>query len=241
MSVKKTIRRLANVFGLDILRLHQSPQRTMLGLRAKNIRTIIDCGANEGQFARAISGIFPSAQLYCFEPLEIPFNKLVRWAQTQHGRVHCYNLALGDEEGEVEMHHHDEHTPSSSLLSTTAHCRQLYPQTNAASITKVRLTTLDQALEGSLVHMMPDILLKLDVQGFEDRVLRGADRVLANCSACVLEVGLDSLYEGQADFFELARLLKEAGYRYAGNLDQVYAKDGRVVYLDAVFLRDEAI
>jgi FkbM family methyltransferase len=211
----------------------------MLGLRKKNIGSIIDCGANEGQFARTMSRFFPNAKLYCFEPLEAPFNKLATWANTQNGRVHCYNLALGDEEGEVEMHRHDGHTASSSLLNATAHCHQLYPQTSVESTTKVRLATLDHALQGSLAFMPGEVLLKLDVQGFEDRVLRGATKVLAACSSCVLEVCLDPLYEGQADFFELTRLLKAAGYRYAGNLEQVYADDGRVVYLDAVFIRDE--
>jgi hypothetical protein len=52
-----------------------------------------------------------------------------------------------------------------------------------------------------------------------------------------LEVCLDPLYEEQAKFLEIAQLLQEAKFRYAGNLDQVYGEDGRVVFLDAVFLR----
>lgn len=137
------------------------------------------------------------------------------------------------------MHHHHGHTPSSSLLST-AHCHQLYPQTSSESISKVRLTTLDKALQSYLPNMLSNILLKLDVQGFEDRVLRGSKNVLDVCSACVLEVSIDPLYEGQADFFELARSIKESGFRYGGNLDQVYGEDGRVIYLDAVFLRGKS-
>lgn len=240
MSIKNSIRRFANIFGIDIVRLYQMPQQTMLGLRSRNIESVIDCGANEGQFARGISGVFPKSKIYCFEPLEGPYEKLAAWAQTQNGRVQCFNVALGDHEGEVEMHRHDGHTPSSSLLPSTAHLRKLYPQTSTESLTKVRLTTLDKALEGHLDRMPSDILLKLDVQGFEARVLRGAIEVLKKSSACVLEVSLDLLYEGQADFFELSYQLKEAGYRYAGNLDQVYGEDGRVVYLDAVFLRVKA-
>ena len=237
MSIKNSIRRFANIFGIDIVRLYQRPQQTMLGMRSRNIESVIDCGANEGQFGRSISGVFPKSKLYCFEPLEEPYKKLAAWAQTQNGRVQCFNVALGDHEGEVEMHRHDEHTPSSSLLTSTAHGRQLFPQTSIESLTKVPLTTLDKALYRYIDQMPGDILLKLDVQGFEDRVLRGAAGVLAKSSACVLEVCLDSLYEGQAQFFDLACLLKVAGYHYAGNLDQVYAEDGRVVYLDAVFLK----
>ena len=135
------------------------------------------------------------------------------------------------------MHRHEGHSASSSLLTSTAPCHQLYPQTSTESLTTVRLTKLDHALARHMQNMPHDILLKLDVQGFEDRVLRGAKEVLAVCTACVLEVSLDPLYEGQADFFELARLMRDSDFKYAGNLEQVYGGDGRVVYLDAVFLR----
>lgn len=235
MSIKKSIRRLANLFGIDIVRLQQSPRHTMLGLRSMAIASVIDCGANEGQFGRAISTVFPDAQLYCFEPLEEPYGRLCVWAKTQNGRVQCFNFALGDKQGEVQMHRHDGHTPSSSLLASTSHGHLVYPQTRIESLSKVQLTTLDQALHERLENMPRGILLKLDVQGFEDRVLRGATRVLSACTACVLEVCLDPLYENQAEFLELARLLKDADYHYAGNLDQEYADDGRVVYFDAVF------
>ncbi|MBE7481003.1 MAG: FkbM family methyltransferase [Polyangiaceae bacterium] len=239
MRIQNRIRRIANVFGIDVLRLHESPQGTVLGLRSRNVGSIIDCGANEGQFARDMSSVFPQAQMYCFEPLKGPFHALSAWAETQHGRVHCINVALGDEEGEVEIHRHDAHTPSSSLLPSTARTHELYPQTVAQSLAKVRLTTLDRALEKHMVNMPRDILLKLDVQGFEDRVLRGAAAVLRECSACILEVNLEPLYEGQADFFELAHLMRDAGFGYSGNLHQTYSKEGRVVFVDAVFSRPQ--
>jgi FkbM family methyltransferase len=237
MGFKGMVRAFANGFGIDIVRLHQSPQRTFLGLRAQNIGTIIDVGANEGQFARSISRVFPKARLYCFEPLAEPFQKLSVWAQSQKERVRYFGIALGDHEGEVEMYQHDAHTPSSSLLTATPICHQIYPQTRTESVTKVRLTTLDIALKNDFDRMSHDILLKLDVQGFEDRVLRGAKHVLSMAKACLLEVCIDHLYEGQADFFVIAGLLNKAGYRFAGNFSQVYGEDGRVIYLDALFLK----
>lgn len=237
MNWKQPVRRLLNTLGLDVVRFHQSPARTLLGLAHEDIRSVIDVGANCGQFAQKISEIFPQAEIWSFEPLPEPFQKLSEWAKTQNGRVKCFNVALGDSEGEVEMHLHTEHSPSSSLLQATDRCHALYPQTRAERNVKVRLTTLDQMLSAEIDRMPRDILLKLDVQGYEDRVLRGAYKVLSEVRACILEVCLDPLYVGQADFFTLSSMLHEAGLRYAGNLDQVYGKDGHVIYLDAVFVR----
>jgi FkbM family methyltransferase len=237
MSLKNALRSGVNRLGFDVIRLQRSPKRTLLGLTGLDIGTIIDVGANQGQFARMISSFFPRAELFCFEPLEEPFRKLSVWAQTQNGRVRCFQLALGDQEGEAQMHLHEQHTPSSSLLASTATYHRLYPQTRVERMTRIRVSTLDRVFEDALDHLPREILLKLDVQGFEDRVLRGAGRMLALCKAVVLEVCLDPLYEGQADFSGLVQLLHEVGFRYAGNLDQAYGEDGRVLFLDAVFVR----
>lgn len=237
MSLKNMLRGGINRLGFDVIRLHRSPKRTLLGLAGLDIGAIIDVGANEGQFARLITGFFPHAQLYCFEPLPGPFQRLSDWARTQDGRVRCFPVALGDQEGEIEMHLHEQHTPSSSLLAATDTCHRLYPQTLAERKVPIRVSTLDRELGDVIVHLPPGTLLKLDVQGFEDRVLRGAERVLAKCKSVVLEVCVDPLYEGQADFFGLASVFQKSGFRYAGNFDQSYGPDGRVVFFDAVFVR----
>lgn len=237
MRLKKALRAGFNRLGFDVIRLHRSPKRTLMGLSRLNIRSVIDVGANQGQFARMVSGYFPQAELFCFEPLEDPFRKLAVWAQTQNERVHCFQLALGDREGVAEMHLHEQHTPSSSLLSATDACHRLYPQTISEHMTSIRLSTLDIVLEDAIDQMPREILLKLDVQGFEDRVLRGGQRVLLESRAVILEISLDPLYEDQAEFRELVRLLEQANFRYAGNLEQTYAEDGRVVFLDAIFVK----
>jgi hypothetical protein len=54
---------------------------------------------------------------------------------------------------------------------------------------------------------------------------------------CILEICLDKLYENQANFEAILSLLYGLGYRYAGNLDQTYADDGHVIFIDALFLK----
>ena len=236
MTIKHTIRKLINKLGVDVVRKNQSPQLTMLGLFKLDIQTIIDCGANNGQFAKLSLKLFPLAKLYCFEPMETAFEELNLWAKTQNDRIKCFKLALGDFEGEIEMHLHDNHSPSSSILETTPNAHRLYPQTKKQSIQKVRISSLDVALKPYLSEMPKNILIKLDVQGYEDRVLNGSQEVIKKASACILEISLDPLYEGQANFYHLTNFFSEMNYLYAGNLDQVYDEDGRVIYFDALFI-----
>jgi FkbM family methyltransferase len=237
MTLKNTIRGAMNRMGFDVIRINKSPRRTLLGMAGFDFGTVIDVGANRGQFAREISAFFPNAHIYSFEPLEGPYRELSDWATRQNGRVRCFQTALGESTGEVEMHQHDDHSPSSSLLAATDTCHELYPQTRSKHITKIQITTMDNALGEKLSEMPRSILLKLDVQGFEDRVLRGGLQILSQCQVVLLEVGVQSLYQAQANFRVITNLLYDAGFEYAGNLDQAYSQDGRVVFLDAVFAR----
>ena len=213
------------------------PYDSFIGLWRRPIRTVIDCGASQGQFSRYATRFFPEASFYCFEPLPEPFRMLSTWAAAQERVVRCFPTALGDRTGEGTLHHHVDHSPSSSMLAATEHELALFPQTARQADVTVPITTLDRVLAEEIELLSPEVLLKLDVQGYEDRVLHGASRLLTRTHACLLEVCLDPLYEGQASFETLVRLLAHYGLAYAGNLDQSYGKDGRVMWLDALFLR----
>lgn len=223
-------------FGLEITKASRSPRHTLLGLGQLPIRSVIDAGANRGQFAAEISRFFPTADLYCFEPLAEPCAELQRWAAAKCGqRVRIFNVALGNEEGEAMMHRHSEHNASSSLLATTEVCESLYPQTRAQDVVPVTLTTLDAALRGEALQH--EILIKLDTQGYERQVIQGGTATFQQAAACIVEVNLYKLYEQQPSFLELAAMLDKMGYRYAGNLEQTCSPRGDVVYIDAVFVR----
>lgn len=235
-----SVRKVCRTLGFDVVRLKNIPGPTLAGLARQPFRTVVDCGANEGQFANMAAALFPGAKLFCFEPLEGPFGRLSNWAATQHGRVQCFQAALGDKVGVSTMKHHVAHSPSSSLLDTTEHKETLFPQTREQAALNVPVTTLDIALADAMTTFDSRILLKLDVQGYEDRVLRGGAQLLRRVDACVLEVGVDSLYTNQARFKDLVDALDAAGLQYAGNVDQIYADDGHVMWLDALFLRRQS-
>jgi len=151
--------------------------------------------------------------------------------------VSAHNVALGEQEGEAEMFQHTDHSPSSSLLHSSRTSHSLYPFTKREALIKVHMAQLDKFLDESGIALHPGILIKLDVQGYEDRVIRGAQRTFASAKACISEVNFDNLFEGQCSFKDVWILLDRLGYRYSGNLNQTCADDGHMVFADAMFVR----
>ncbi len=229
--------KIIHAMGYDLFRISDVKAKgDFLGLDKMNIKTILDVGANRGQFAARALAAFPGAKIFCFEPLKAPFEDLEKWAKAQNGRVKAFNLALGDREGEEKMFLHKEHDDSSSMLGTTEECEKLYSFTKKQEVISVPLSTLDKVAREK-ISLVPEILIKIDVQGYEDKVLGGSQETLKKSRACILEICSDKLYEGQTTFKNIFNIMDSSGFTYAGNLEQVKAPDGHVAHFDAVFLR----
>ncbi len=232
------VKKLFRGLGYDLLKTRHSPAANLLGLRNHPIRSVLDIGASIGGFVRSMRQEFPAAHFYCFEPLPDSFSQLSAWAAGQRGAVTAINLALGDESRSVEMFHHVDFSDSSSILPTTRTVERLFDHTRRQAKITVRQSTLDEAAPKLNPPLEPEILIKADVQGYEDRVIRGGRETFARARACLIEVCLKPLYEGQPTFEALVRQLGELGLGYGGNLVQYCGADGRVVFVDALFVRD---
>jgi len=208
-----------------------------MGLRRMGIRTILDIGANAGQFAREAAQWFPGVTMYSFEPIPRAFAALQAISLPQIGEFRALHCALGAANEEVEMNETVNDTTSSSLLKTTREFTDWLPKLQKQASTKVRVRRLDDVVSEENLALVPDILIKMDVQGFEDRVIRGGPNTFAQARACIVEIILDSYYEGQATFFGLTQQLQAIGLDYAGNFGQYHHEDGHVAVIDAFFLR----
>ena len=65
-ALKRLIRKIFNLAGLDVMRINKNAKHSLLGLEHLPIKTIIDIGANEGQFAKFISPFFPGSCFPCW-------------------------------------------------------------------------------------------------------------------------------------------------------------------------------
>ena len=238
LTIKKNLKQFLNRFGYDIIQSAHDPKNTLLGLTSYDIKTILDIGANEGQFARYILKFFPSAQLFCFEPLPHPYKKLENWAAKRpHSKIQTFNIGIGERSEKRSIFYHLDHSPSSSLLPATKKLVKIEKKSFRQERIDVKIETLDGVFADIKKTIQDDILIKLDVQGYEDRVLKGGKLLFERAKAAIVEVNTEQLYKGQAKFEDLLFLLTSYGFHYGGNLEQHYEKSGKLLFFDAVFFK----
>lgn len=202
-------------------------------LTTANINTVLDIGANTGQFARLIHEVLPAAIIYSFEPLEDCYEELKQRMQNVDTFT-AFNIALGDTDEELDFHR-NSHSQSSSVLPMADLHKQNYPFTTKESITKVRSTSLDDVAKELKID--DNLLIKIDVQGLEDRVIAGGKHTIELAAILIIETSFQHLYVGQPLFEDICELLKEK-FRYMGALTQNRSSiDGSVLYADSIFLR----
>jgi hypothetical protein len=115
--------------------------------------------------------------------------------------------------------------------------RKNFPYTGHQADVTVQVRRLDHVLAAE--SLLPDVLLKIDVQGYEDRVLSGAEQILRQSKVVVTEMSFELLYHEQALFDDIYRRLTAAGLVYRGNWDELRSRiDGRTLQVDAVFVRE---
>jgi FkbM family methyltransferase len=227
------VKRALRTAGLDVRR-RQSPEHEFACLRDIPVRTILDVGANEGQFALILRRLFPQATIHSFEPVPAAYARLAK-AAARDSKLHAYAVAIGDHAGEIEFEV-NEFTPASSILRSTRALADCFPYAAVTHAQRVAMTTLDDW--ATRVELEPELLLKVDVQGYEDRVLRGGTRVFAQAAAAIIEVAFMPLYEGQLLFDDVADRLHDSGFRCAGIVNNSRdPRTGRILYADAIFRR----
>jgi FkbM family methyltransferase len=196
--------------------------------------SIIDVGANVGQFAVAAAKKFPHAHVHSFEPLPDCASRLRRNVHRLRN-VSVYDVALGETEGSCTMHV-NSYTLSSSLLSLAPAHQRAFPYATEVGMVDVQISTLDKTFED--IDLPRPILLKLDVQGYEAKVLAGATNLLKSVDHAVIEASLKPMYEGETLFDGLADLMTAFGFRFKATVGQLFdPSSGEILQVDALFER----
>jgi FkbM family methyltransferase len=198
--------------------------------------TIFDIGANKGQSIRFFKSIFPQSRIVAFEPSEKTFNSLADFvAVKSYQDVSIFQTGVGEIHGEMNFYESvlDETStfvlPNKNSQYLKNKNRILFQKSEDAfrAIT-VQITTLDQFMEEKFIGHVD--ILKIDVEGFELEVLRGARNALANSRIRIiqLERHTDDMREDKHPVIH--ELLLKNGYRQTQEIKHPFGDFHEILY-----------
>jgi FkbM family methyltransferase len=231
------IRKFLNAYGYEVVKLQDALTTVKVGnwLHKLEIKTIIDVGSNEGQFLHAINKTLPNRKIYAFEPIAECYEKLL--VSTKAYDVTVYNCGLSDYNGISEINV-SGNLVSSSILGMNDLHESLYPESQYMQRQQISLKRMDDVFAQEQIQK--NILIKIDVQGYEEKVLKGGDRTISECAVVIIETSFTSLYEGQWLFENVHGFFIDRNFRFAGFADQSLSKQtGVPLYGDAIFVRND--
>ncbi|MBI3529711.1 MAG: FkbM family methyltransferase [Betaproteobacteria bacterium] len=234
-AIKNLLRKAGFQIGRYAVQTSTAAQLQCL-LQYAGIDLIIDVGANSGQYAMALRAHGYRGRIVSFEPLAGAHAQLQKAARGDaHWQV-AQRMALGDAEGEVTIRVAGN-SQSSSVLDMLSEHESAAPGSRFIGSELSPLRRVDQ-VAGDYMQGMQSVLLKIDTQGYEDRVLRGATGIMNRISAIQVELSLVPLYAGQLLFDEMRREIESLGYvLFAIFPGYVNQNTGQTVQVDGFFVR----
>jgi FkbM family methyltransferase len=207
-----------------------------LDLRRARDWTLIDVGANEGDFIRAATRLGKPSRVIAFEPHPVCQQILAAlFASIPDGQL--IKAAAGAAPGEVELYCTGD-TKTSSMLQPQPGIETSYANGDFAVSQKLRVPVVrldDVIAADALVG-----LLKIDVQGYEMEVLRGAPRTLCRTDALLIEVNYTPHYKGAAGFDDIHTFLADAGFHLYG-ISAPHSDGSRPLWADAMYVRQNGV
>lgn len=241
---KEKLKSFFHLLGWEIQRKssNKEKERIELAILLKNnkwlidygFKTIIDIGANEGQFAQKARILFPNANIISFEPIPAVYEKLVENFKTDIF-FKAFNVGLGERQEKIKFWL-NEYSPSSSILQMDHHIEHFdfAVKQDQIEIQIERLDSFNQRFDLSGPY-----LVKIDVQGYEDRVISGGPNILRNAQMIISEVSFTSLYNRQALFDQIYTSINALGFKYAGSYEQLNSPiNNAIIQADAIFIKN---
>jgi FkbM family methyltransferase len=232
--IEKPIKKIFGVFGFYISRINNTPVGDMESFledvkrRGLNINFILDVGAYKGLFSELALSVFPDAFIYMIEPLDGVEADLLKFCK-KHPNTKHLKLAVGSADSV-------QHLQIAEKLA----CSSFYQvQNRNPDSQKVYLKTIDTLIEEGQI-MIPEIV-KIDVQGYELEVLKGASKLFDVTELFIIEVSLQKKEERVPLMGDIISFMAERSYviyDFSGFLR--HKEDGSLFECDVCFVRKDS-
>lgn len=203
-------------------------------LKQSRIDLVLDVGANQGQFAKLIRNIGYKGLIISYEPLENAF-QILKKNSLNDKNWEVFNFGLGHKNGIFTINE-ARNSYSSSLLEISERHLNEAKDSDYVSKYEIKIKRIDDFFN-KLRSNYHNIFLKIDTQGYEEKVLLGASKSLKHIKIVQLEVSFEELYKGEKLFLDICNFMDELGFRVT-SLEPgfISKKSGMMLQSDIIFL-----
>jgi FkbM family methyltransferase len=242
-NIRDSFHRILRPWGFDVVRYRPAndPDQRLVHLFGRyGVKTVLDVGANVGQFAKRMIAAGYSNRIISFEPVSSSHSMLLKNAEDYEQWQVARRCALGGE-GRKVMVNIAGNSESSSLLPMLERHVSALPISKYLGAEETELIRLDEVLDEYLpADKSMSLALKMDVQGFEGEVLDGAPRTLKQIKVIYTEMSLCPLYDREVPFFDLYSRILKLGFRCVGiSPGFLDPTTWEVLQVDATFVTDQ--
>ena len=242
----KTIKKLINKIGLNLSKFNLDNNRDYrlnFFLKHQSIDCVLDVGANSGQYGTLLRDIGYKNKIISFEPIPEAYKKLNELIKKDN-LWEAFNFGLGNKTDELEINI-SKNLLSNSILKMNEDYFKVGSEimtshdiesTKYISKEKIKIKTLTEFMLTNKLDYK-NIFLKMDVQGYEDKILEGIEN-FDNIEGMQVEMSLINLYENQMIFEDLYKKIKTQGYElwdFRRGFSNV--KNGRIFQMDGIFFK----
>jgi FkbM family methyltransferase len=245
--LKKLIKETFRYFGLEVNRVNKEIKNLSFDEIYKKKITknpiIFDVGANKGQSIERFKSIFENPIIHAFEPIKFEYD-LLKEKYSKDKNIILNNYAIGDK-NEIGEFNIMAQTGNSSFNKLTPNTDWLKKRSNQFNTSKegfvketkmIEIKTLDYYCERYKINNID--ILKIDTQGYEDKVLKGCKGIFEKgiVASVESEIMLDNVYEKYFTFSDYERILIPHNFRLVGiNTSNNNLFSGMVFFADILY------
>ena len=203
-------------------------------LDSKSINLVLDIGANSGDWSINLRNWGYKGKILSFEPLAKAFN-LLNERSSKDLKWESFNLAIGEGKYTSKINI-SNNSVSSSLSQILSNHIDAESSSEIIGSQLIEVTSLDE-FENRWFEHSDSIFMKVDVQGFEKKVLNGAQNVLSKIKLIQLELSFNPLYSDDTCFNDMVEFLKQKGF-FLFHLENGFrhSQTKELLQVDAIFI-----